>query len=132
MRRPTWLETLLLVALAIALTAFLVRDGGISKTAYASGGGGGTNSVIAFAAQAYGNNVADQLYVIDTTRQRICLYKWDGTHFGLAAARAFDYDVELQDSTGDKAFETGVGVSRGYVKAQVEAFRRAKEIAPPK
>jgi hypothetical protein len=131
LRRPTWLETLLLIALAVALTAILVRQGGPVATAYA-GGGGGTNAFLAVTAQDVGNQRAELLYLIDTTKQRLCLYRWDGTHLGLVSARAFDYDLEVLDSSGDKAIESNVGATRGYVKTQVEAFRRQKELGPPK
>jgi hypothetical protein len=130
LRRPTWLETLLLVALAAALTALLVRDGSAVRTAFA-GGGGGTNSVIALTVQNVGNGRAELLYLIDTNKQRICVYNWDGTHLGLVAARAFDYDLEVLDSSGDKTIESVAGATRGYIKAQVESFRKQRELGPP-
>ncbi|HOX05248.1 MAG TPA: hypothetical protein PK280_02510 [Planctomycetota bacterium] len=131
MRRPTWLETLLLIALAVAMTALLVRDGGPVREALA-GGGGGANGVVALTAQNVGTGRAELLYIVDTAKQRICVYSWNGTRLGLVAARAFDYDLEVLDSSGDKTIESAEGAARGYVKAQVESFRRQKELQPPK
>jgi len=131
LRRPTWLEALLLVALAVALTALVVRDGGLGRSAYASGGGG-TNGFIAVTSQDVGNQRAEMLYLIDTNRQRLCIYRWEGLRLGLVCARAFDYDLEWLDSSGDKTVESNAGATRGYVKAAVEAFRRQKELPPPK
>jgi hypothetical protein len=131
LRRPTWLETLLLLALAVALTALLVRGGGPVPAAYA-GGGGGVNGIVVLAGQNLGNGRAELLYLVDTSKQRICIYNWDGTHLGLVAARAFDYDLEVLDSSGDKSIENGTGATRGYIKAQVESFRKQKELPPPK
>jgi hypothetical protein len=133
LRRPTWLETLLLVALAVALTAVLVRDGGAVPAAYAGGGGGANaNGVIALTAQNVGGARAELLYLIDTSRHSICVYNWDGTHLGLVAARAYDYDLEVWDSSGDKVVESPAGAARGYIKALVESQRKQKELQPPK
>ena len=131
MRRPTWLETVLLMALAVALTALLVRgDGGLAaRSAYAAGGGG-ANGVVAFTVTGWGQNQSELLCLIDTAKQRLCLYKWDGNHIGLVAARAYDYDLEILDSTGDKVIGSGSGASRGYIKSQVEQARRAQAIQP--
>jgi hypothetical protein len=133
MRRPTWIEALLLVVLAVVLTALFTRGGG---PAYA-GGGGGINSVLAMVAEDVGGTRgerAELLYLIDTTKQRLCVYRWTGSRLGLVAAREYAFDMELTETTGDKAVESFEGATRGYVKAQVEAFRRAKEkeILPPK
>ena len=125
MRRPTWIEALLLVVLAVALTALFVRGG----TAYA-GGGGGTNSMLALVAEDVGGSRAERaelLYLIDTAKQRVCVYRWTGNRLGLVSAREYAYDLELLETTGDKTVETLEGAPRGYVKAQVEAFRRMKE-----
>ena len=131
MRRPTWLEALLLVALAVALTAVLVRDGGVMPAAHA-GGGGGTNGLVALTVQNAGNGRAELVYLIDTAKQRICVYNWDGAHLGLVAARAFDYDLEILDSSGDRTIESAAGATRGYVKAQVEQYRKQRELPQPK
>jgi len=133
MRRPTWIEALLLVVLAVALTALFVRGGG---PAYA-GGGGGTNSVLALVAEDVGaarTERAELLYLIDTAKQRVCLYRWTGNRLGLVSARDYSFDMELLESTGDKTIESMEGAPRGYVKAQVEAFRRLRERdnPPPK
>jgi hypothetical protein len=132
MRRPTWTETLLLVGLAAALAALAFRgDNPLAGAAYA-GGGGGTNSIIAFASQNTGQNRAELLYLIDTSKQRICIYHWNGDRLGLVTARAYDFDLEVADSSIDKAnIENGTGATRGYVKAQVEAWRKAKELPAP-
>jgi hypothetical protein len=131
LRRPTWLETLLLMALVVALTVILMRDGGPIPAAYAAGGGG-TNGIVALTVQNIGNGRAELLCLVDTSKQRICFYNWDGTHLGLVAARAFDYDLEVLDSSGDKTIESAAGATRGYVKAQVESFRKQRELQPPK
>jgi hypothetical protein len=133
LRRPTWLEALLLVAMAVALTAVLVRDGGPVPAAYAGGGGGANaNGVIALTAQNVGNNRAELLYLIDTSRHSLCVYGWDGTHLGLVGARYYDYDLEVSDSSGDKVVEGPGGAPRGYIKAFVENERKKKELQPPK
>jgi hypothetical protein len=67
------------------------------------------------------------LYVVDTGRQRICVYRWMNPGIRLVAARAYDFDMEILDSAEDKVIE-GRGATRGYVKAQVEAARRDREL----
>ncbi len=127
MRRPTRTETLLLVLLGIVIALLLVR-GDLSVTREAYAGGGAAAGVIAVA--GYGDN-ADLFYVVDTARQRICVYRWSNPGLRLVAARAYDFDVEIQDSSADRTIE-GKGATRGYVKSQVEAHRRAMELKPLK
>jgi PHD/YefM family antitoxin component YafN of YafNO toxin-antitoxin module len=127
MRRPTWIEALLLVILAVVLTALFVRGGG---QAYA-GGGGGTNSVLALVAEDVGGTRAERaelLYLIDTAKQRVCIYRWTGSRLGLVSAREYAFDMELLETTGDKSVETFEGASRGYVKAQVESYARRRRM----
>ncbi len=126
-RRPTWTETLLLVLLGVVLTALVVRGGPSGGKAYA-GGGGATGGIIAIAGNG---EKADILYVVDTGKQRICVYRWLNPGLRLVAARGYDFDMEILDSSGDRTIE-GRGATRGYVKAQVEAARRAKELKPRK
>jgi hypothetical protein len=126
-RRPTWTEALLLVVLGAVIGALLIRADGVgSGSALAAGGQAG--GIIAFAGEG---DKSDILYVVDTAKQRICVYRWVNPGIRLVAARAFDYDLELLDSAGDKNIEQK-GATRGYVKAQVEAARRAVEARPPK
>jgi len=126
-RRPTWTETLLLVLLGIVLTALLVR-GDLSVTSEARAGGGAASGIIAVAGNA---DKADLLYLVDTAKQRVCVYRWSNPGLRLIAVRAYDFDLEILDSSGDRTIE-GRGATRGYVKSQVEAARRAKELKPIK
>jgi hypothetical protein len=128
MRRPTWTETLLLVLLGVVLTALVVRgDGVLSSEAHAGGGAAGS-----FIAIAGNGDKSDMFYVVDTDKKRICVYRFNNPGLRLVAVRAFDFDLEILDSTGDRTIE-GRGATRGYVKAQVEHARRAsKELTPPK
>jgi hypothetical protein len=127
MRRPTWTETLLLVLLGIVLALLLVR-GDLSVTQEAYAGGGAAAGIIAVAGNA---EKADLFYVVDTAKQRICVYRWSNPGLRLVAVRAYDFDMEILDSSGDRTIE-GRGATRGYVKSQVEAHRRAKELKPLK
>ncbi|MHC4914618.1 MAG: hypothetical protein ACYTGB_03920 [Planctomycetota bacterium] len=125
-RRPTWTEALLLVLLGIAVAALILTRGDGIGHREALAGGGGAAGIIAIA----GNGErADLFYVVDTARQRICVYRWSNPGLRLVAARAYDFDMEVQDSSGDKTIE-GRGATRHYVKAQVEAQRRKKELKP--
>lgn len=124
-RRPSWTEVLLLVLLGVVLTVLFTRGGG--NTAYA--GGGAAGGIIALAGHA---EKADLLYVVDTKRQRVCVYRWFNPGLRLVAARAFDYDLELLDTAGDRRIEGGKGATRNYVKTEVERFRRARELKPLK
>ncbi len=124
-RRPTWTEALLLVLLGIVITLLLIRGDGIGHRE-ALAGGGGAAGIIAIAGNG---EKADLFYVVDTARQRICVYRWSNPGLRLVAARAYDFDMEVQDSSGDKIIE-GRGATRHYVKAQVEALRRKKELKP--
>ncbi len=126
-RRPTWTETLLLVLLGIVLTALLVR-GDVSLTEEAHAGGGATAGMIAVAGNA---DRSDMFYLVDTAKQRVCVYRWSNPGLRLVAVRAYDFDLEILDSSGDRTIE-GRGATRGYVKSQVEASRRAKELRPIK
>ncbi len=119
-RRPTWTETLLLVLLGIVLTALVTRGGPGGGKAYA--GGGSAGRVIAMTGNG---DRADLLYLVDTGKQRICVYRWM-PGLRLVSARGYDFDMEILDSFGDRTIE-GRGATRGYVKAQVEAQRRLRE-----
>lgn len=127
-KRPTWLEAGLLAALAATLAVLLCRQpAGVAR----AGGGGGVNGVIAICGDADSKGIAN-LFLFDTNKQRLCVYRWDGTRLGLVSARAYDYDLEVLDSAGDRNIENGVGATRGYIKAQVEQARRAREMQPPR
>ena len=126
-RRPTWTETLLLVLLGIVLALLLVR-GDLQMTQEAHAGGGAAAGIIAVAGNA---EKADLFYVVDTAKQRICVYRWSNPGLRLVAVRAYDFDMEILDSSGDRTIE-GRGATRGYVKSQVEAARRSKELKPLK
>jgi hypothetical protein len=126
-RRPTWTEALLLVLLGGVLGSLLVRSGS-AGSAEALAGGGAAGGVIAVA--GYGER-SDLFYVVDTARQRICVYRWMNPGLRLVSARAYDYDLEIQDTAADKNIEFK-GATRGYVKAYVEAARRAGEAKPVK
>ena len=58
-------------------------------------------------------------------------YRWMNPGLRLVSARAYDYDLEIQDTAADKNIEFK-GATRGYVKAYVEAARRAGEAKPVK
>ena len=121
-RRPTWTETALLVMVAVMLTWLLTQgEESMGMPALASGGAAG--SLIAATGQ---DKHSDIFYLVDTTKQRVLVYRWNNPGLRLVSARAYDYDLEVLDSYGDKQIE-GVGASRGYVKKQVEDHRRAQE-----
>ena len=127
-RRPTWTEALLLAVLGAVLGGLVVRAGWASSAEALADAGVAAGGVIAVTGQG---DKADLLYLVDTGKQRICVYRWVNPGIRLVSARAYDYDLEVVDSSGDKNIEVK-GATRGYVKAQVEAARRAVEARPPK
>jgi hypothetical protein len=125
LRRPTWTEAVLLVLLGVVLGALLATS--ISPgSGEALAGGGGAGGVVAIAGNG---DKSDFFYLVDTTKQVVCVYRWSNPGLRLVCARAYDYDLELLDTAEDKIIE-GRGATRGYVKAQVEALRRAKVPKP--
>jgi hypothetical protein len=117
---------LLVVLFGLVLVGLLVR-GDLSMSRRALAAGKAPPRVLAVAGTG---DRSDLLYLVDTSRQRICVYRWSNPGLRLVAARAYDFDLEILDSSADRTIE-GRGATRGYVKAQVEAVRRKQLVRPP-
>jgi hypothetical protein len=73
--------------------------------AYAVGGGWETNGIMAGTALD-----TERIILVDTTTKNIMIYKIIGNSFRLVGARAYDYDVLIEDSAGTP-IERGTGAT---------------------
>lgn len=85
--------------------------------------------------------VADKFYIIDTTKQVICVYHMNGDKIRLGAARDFSNDTEIVDSSvsvitaaGKRvdSFEGGSGVSVTEAAEYAEGLKKLLEDAEKK
>lgn len=128
MKRPAWFEGVLLGAvLTLGVLYVLERADSRGGTARAEGGGA-ANNVIALTGTG---QESDKLYLVDTARQRILVYKTTGDRLRLVGARGFEYDIEIVDTSGDRNIENSNGATYQYVKAQVEDARRRRMEGQP-
>jgi hypothetical protein len=70
---------------------------------------------------------ANQFYIVDTTKQIICVYNVTGDQLRLEAARKFDYDTEIWDSSvaakGIRIEGNTNGIGRDDAKAYWEEIK---------
>ena len=70
---------------------------------------------------------ANQFYLVDTTKQIICVYNVTGDQLRLEAARKFDYDTEIADGSvaakGIRIEGNTNGINRDDAKAYWEEIK---------
>lgn len=80
----------------------------------------------------------DKFYLIDTTKQVICVYHMNGDKIRLGAARDFSSDTEIVDSSVDvmtatgkriESFEGGTGISVTEAAEYAEGLKKLLEEA---
>lgn len=117
MKRPAWLDGLLLGAVLTLGVLYLAPRAGTARAE----GGGAANNIIAITGV---DGEADKLFLVDTARQRILVYRNVGDKLRLVSVRGYEYDVEIVDSEDDRMISSSQGGTYKYVKAQVEEARR--------
>lgn len=114
MSEKTKHEWLCTAALAGALLLGAVFTGPIQR-AYAVGGSWETDGILVNTTE----NDRDRLVLIDTTKQRLMIYRCDRAgSFRLINARCYKYDLELEDTSKAEEFERKGGAT----------FRRVYEL----
>jgi len=126
MSRPSWFQTALMVVVAVLTTLLLVRPSpypSVIQAADVSGQStsGRSGNIIALV----GNSTSDhRLYLIDTEKKRICVYRNIGDRFRVVAMRTYRYDMEFDDSSLFSDIETGRGATASRIKALINRMKQ--------
>jgi hypothetical protein len=86
---------LFLVAVILALAAFIVVSGTARmQPAYAAGGGGAANNIIALMGN-YNSGAKEVLYIVDTKRGTIAVYDYTEKALNLKSVRHYAKDIQM-------------------------------------
>jgi len=99
--------------------------GGSDRGGAALAGGGGNDKLIAVTTDGQGME-SNRLILVNTTKQKILVYKLTGNDMGLVVVRGYDYDQELQFT---RPGAPGNGYDYETIKKLVEEDRKAKAAA---
>lgn len=93
---------------------------------------------LALSANIAGLQTNSNFYLIDSTKQTICVYQLKGDKIRLTAARNFNRDTDIVDSSLDvmggdgrmvKSFEGGNGLDRAEAENYAEGLKKLMEAA---
>ena len=93
---------------------------------------------LALSANIAGINTSSNFYLIDSTKHVICVYQLKGEKIRLTAARQFEKDTDIVDSSLDvtggdgrvvKSFEGGNGLDRAEAENYAEGLKKLVEAA---
>jgi hypothetical protein len=99
--------------------------GGSDRGGTALAGGGGNDKMIVVTTDAQGME-GNRLVLVNTTKQKILVYKFAGNDMGLVVVRGYEFDQELQYT---RPGTPGNGFDFETIKRLVEEDRKAKAAA---
>ena len=126
MRQPSWFTAALLAVIAVLLTLLVVRQPPYPAVIEAAGVGnsGQAGSMIAVIG---GSDRDHRLYLIDTEKKRICVYRNLGDRFRVVGMRTYRWDMEFDDSSLLRDIETGKGATATRIKALFNKLRTNRQ-----
>jgi hypothetical protein len=115
-------KKLVVIAAAVLLAGYVgARLGGSDRAGQALAGGAANDKLLVVTTDAAGNE-ANRLILINTTKQKILVYRLSGNEMGLVTVRSYEFDQEPIFTKPNSA--PGVGWGYEDFKNQVEAIRR--------
>jgi len=114
-------KKLMVIAAAVLLAGYVgARLGSSDRAGQALAGGAANDKLIVTTTDAAGNE-ANRLILINTTKQKILVYRLTGNDMGLVTVRSYEFDQEPPYTKPNTA--PGVGWSYEEFRNLVEASR---------
>jgi hypothetical protein len=110
------------ITAAVLVAGYLgARLGGSDRGDTALAGGGGNDKMVVVTTDAQGLE-GNRLILINTSKQKILIYRLNGNDMGLVTVRGYEFDQELLYT---RPGSPGTGFDYETIKRQVEDARKA-------